>query len=219
MIPWKDLLSICLSIIAIPVYSQIGLQVFGSNHLFNPETGTRALQTEALKDVNFGLSYAIQFKKVRIELHPGLSVGYGGGEFLNSDLNFNQFTAKVLLPMTIYPFDLSSDCNCPTFNKQGEVFEKGLHFIVQPGIGHAWRTVDELDKPENSKTSEAEIGLGIGFDFGLNRHSTLNFYALLAQHLNGKYSISEDQKSWIKSSSHLSFQLGLRYLWYSKRRR
>lgn len=199
--------------------SQIGLLLTGKNHLFNPGNGSSPLQVQSLTQIDAGASYGIGLKRIRLELHPGLTIGYGTGDFHVSEHTFRQIAASLSIPVIFYPLDFSNDCNCPTFNKQGEFFEKGLYFILRPGVSHVWRNVEEVEGAEEFKGILPEIGLGLGFDFGLSRQTTLSVFLLMARTFNGNFEFAADQKVWQKSAAHMNLELGFRYLWYSKRRR
>lgn len=206
-----------ISFFHLDVNAQIGIQVSGTNHLLNPNTSSSLLQLEALKSVDLGISYSLRLKKVRIELHPGVSLAYGSGDFLESDLAFSEKGASLNVPILFYPLDFADDCNCPTFNKQGEVFEKGLYILIQPAIRHIWRSLNDQDTFPKFQGFQPEIGLGLGFDFGLSRQTTLSTFVVLSRTFNGHYELDEVSKTWEKSPAHMKLQLGFRYLWYSKR--
>ncbi|MBK9108000.1 MAG: hypothetical protein IPM92_06350 [Saprospiraceae bacterium] len=206
-----------ISFFKLDIAAQIGIQVSGMNHLLNPNTTSKHLQAEALKAGDLGISYGLRLKTVRIEMHPVLSLAYGTGDFLDSDLAFSEMGAAFNLPILFYLLDFADDCNCPTFNKQGEVFEKGLYILIQPGINHVWTSLKNLDEAPDYKGFLPEIGLGLGFDFGLSRQTTLSAFVVLSRTFNGHYEFDELLKTWEKSAAHMNLQLGFRYLWYSKR--
>ena len=81
-------------------------------------------------------------------------------------------TAQVMVD--IYPFDLNSDCNCPTFSKQGNTLAKSFFLEIAPGL--QWSKLNVITRNENNDTQTRSstdalsfrLAAGAGFDIGIS---------------------------------------------------
>ncbi|HLF64378.1 MAG TPA: hypothetical protein VI603_11525 [Saprospiraceae bacterium] len=118
--------------------------------------------------------YWFRLKNKRIEFLP--EVGYyhsfstasiQAGPFDSQSAFYVQFNADV------YFFDLGSDCNCPTFSKQGGYLKRGLFAEISPGIEFRKLSVEDLDDNLETVTRDfnktvPKVYAGLGFDFGIS---------------------------------------------------
>ena len=70
----------------------------------------------------FNISYLFPLPQINIKAGPEIGLGYYQRDYddpaksIHSNISLN-------LTAVIYPFDLSGNCNCPTFSKWGETFK------------------------------------------------------------------------------------------------
>lgn len=120
--------------------------------------------------LNFGLDYRIRFKKVRIESYPTLAYNR-----LNTGDNFYSNLISFSIDNHFYLFDLDGDCDCPTWSRNGELFNKGFYLVLSPALVYAQLAQDipegERLMPLNSTIYN--IGVGAGLDIGLTEQLTI----------------------------------------------
>jgi hypothetical protein len=140
-----------------------------------------------------------RLKKKRIEFEPGLSYGHnhkGSGSFKikarQIDLTFTTL---------IYPFDINSDCNCPTFSKQGDAFSKGFFVLLGGGGSQFDLQIKDAGMPGNTDKSLSWFGtFGIGLDVGISKLMAFSPFARFRFYPSVKWeglhpSIDTDMKS------------------------
>ncbi len=170
----KYLIIIALFICSHSLFAQFGIN---AGLRTNGETNWQYFsdQDDFLKTgFKVGIEYWFRLKKVRVEFTP--------------ELNFSQFKSDITSPLgdvfnlksniyglhlntNIYPLNFKDDCNCPTFKKDGQVIEKGFHFILSPGVNYFDLTINK----DSYKTSDIvfSAGLGVGLDVGLTDYLTV----------------------------------------------
>ncbi len=122
----------------------------------------------------FTLSYRFRLRPVRIEFSPGIR--FSNQVFRLSPNETRPLATRAMAvewPVLVYPFDLGSDCDCPTFSKQGPTLEKGLFLAIVP-IGQ-WQ---QYRPPEGARLPKGEqilpaLALRAGLDIGLSDAWTL----------------------------------------------
>lgn len=168
-----------------------------------------------------GPSYGFRFRSKRIEMDPAILLTGIVGNYKELDRNFKELGSELQFPIAIYPMDFNNDCNCPTFNKEGEKFRKGFYFFVLPALRYSQIRVEKkLQKPEiKDGYFRYSVGIGIGMDFGINRHTTLSpslsFHKTFQDSFS--YFIAEDKLN-NSDASRTYLQLALRLNWYKGRR-
>lgn len=121
------------------------------------------------------LYYWFRLKDKRIEFLPEVSLSKSiGGD---SDDGYRSRLGIIGLAMNVdfYVFDLISDCDCPTFSKEGSVFTRG--FFLEATAGVDFGNI-ALDTPSDkgffeSSSTNFKAGLGAGLDIGLSDLVTL----------------------------------------------
>lgn len=94
----------------------------GQNFLFPPGSGPA-----------FSIDYRLKLKNLRLEFRPELQwVIPRSGE--NAGWLTQGNYLGIWGNMTIFPFDLKGDCDCPTFGRQGSPIYKSLFLEVAPGL-------------------------------------------------------------------------------------
>lgn len=121
-----------------------------------------------------GIDYWFRLKKVRVEFSPEVNFSQFKDDYSpNLDDNYD-FKANVFglhLNTNIYPLNFKDDCNCPTFKKDGQILDKGFHFILSPGLNYYDLKIND----DSYATSDLvfSAGLGVGLDVGLTDYITL----------------------------------------------
>lgn len=133
------------------------------------------------------IDYWFRLKKKRLEFHPSISYGafdgFVGPPFYSLNqpdlgiVNFNLQALGFQFKTNIYPFDFGTDCDCPTFGKQGPALHKGFFIQLAPGISY----VRASSQPNYYETAAFKdqawlptIGLGAGIDFGVSKFLTVS---------------------------------------------
>ncbi|MCB0639363.1 MAG: hypothetical protein KDC54_22210 [Lewinella sp.] len=120
-----------------------------------------------------GVDYWFRLKNARIEFLPTLAYSRQAVPSAIFDENTDELIAQAghfFFNVNIYPLDLRGDCDCPTWSKEGPTLEKGLFLQLSPGISYFNLTNAEGGGDGNLA---ANIGLGLGFDFGLSELITI----------------------------------------------
>lgn len=114
---------------------------------------------------SIGLDYWFRLKKRRIEFTPELGVQQfenklegGSAEHLQVHFQFNTH---------FYLFDLESDCNCPTFSKDGNFLTKGFFVEISPGAAMLSSELKTADDSDDGRTFLLGGSAGAGLDLGL----------------------------------------------------
>lgn len=147
--------------------------------------------TSDVQPSNFevGVDYWIKPWDKRIEFTPELA--FGRSTFDESGNALNSSTFSFILNTRIYPMDFGSDCDCPTFSKDGTFVSKGFYLELSPGISLHQNAFETSSWPQEraqfSSTSNQlapRVGIGAGIDIGVSNFLTINpfiSYNLIAQ--------------------------------------
>lgn len=152
-----------------------------------------------------GLDYWFRLPNQRIEFLPTLSYGSFSGEanslslgdeidFSGSNLTFRLQEIGFQFKTNVYIFDLGTDCNCPTFGKQGPALHKGFFLQLAAGYSVFW-TESQLPflnftLSEQRRQALPNLSIGAGVDFGLSNLITLSPY-LHYRHYFGDFNWTE----------------------------
>lgn len=122
------------------------------------------------------LSYWFRLRPVRIEFSPGIRFAHQVFWLSPNEarpLAIRSVSAEG--PVLVYPFDLGSDCDCPTFSKQGPALEKGLFLALVP----AWQWQQYLPSEEDTASKGSQmlpsLAVRLGLDIGLSDAWTVTF--------------------------------------------
>lgn len=121
-----------------------------------------------------GIDYWFRLKKKRVEFTPEINFSQFQTDYVNTFEEDFKFKANIVgfhFNTSIYPLNFDDDCNCPTFKKEGQLIEKGFHFILSPGINYFDLTINKDSYKTNDFVFSA--GLGVGLDVGLTDYLTL----------------------------------------------
>jgi len=120
--------------------------------------------------IQLGAYYWFRLNNIRIEFTPEVSYGYFKHDQATTEASttfeIRQFGLSV--PINIYPFDLASDCDCPTFAIDNDFLQKGFFFQIIPA--YFISTFELLDGTtiDDNQNNYAGIGAGVGLDIGIN---------------------------------------------------
>ncbi|PHK99658.1 hypothetical protein CGL56_01000 [Neolewinella marina] len=157
--------------------AQVGVSVFRNfnDATLSRENGPAEVHPLGYEDgTEVALNYWFRLPKQRIEFQP--TVYYGLNE---SEVDWRTYGFQF--KTNIYVFDLSTDCDCPTFGKQGPQLQKGFFLQLAPGVArHEVETADGLFR---GAATTATLGGGLGLDIGLSNLLTLTPLASLRYHL------------------------------------
>lgn len=170
------LLFFCLSA---NVNAQIGLQLGYSNVGTNFEFDENF--TAFAPSYVVGLDYWFRLKEQRVEFYPQLSYLFSGTETYNNNFGSGEEVEQsismpaIKLNVRFYPMDFKGDCNCPTFSKQGDTFQKGFFIFASAGYNFLQKTTNSAfaSSSDNSE-SLFSYGLGAGLDIGLSDFVTIS---------------------------------------------
>lgn len=114
---------------------------------------------------SIGVDYWFRLKNYRVEFLPELNFSRFENEvsFYNTNLSAFSLFANV----NIYPFDFLGDCDCPTWSKQGNFFQKGFFVQVSPGVSYLQQAIKTEDTNLESNTTALSLGGAVGFDIGI----------------------------------------------------
>ena len=127
-----------LTISALSAQAQLGIGgsylTSSAQHweLRNSGTSNPSLQPPGT-GYSVGLDYQFRLKKVRIEFAPEINYSHWNTPLTNG-LKTTSNWYSLLFNVRMYPFDLEGDCNCPTFSKRGNTFQKGFFVALSPGM-------------------------------------------------------------------------------------
>ncbi len=84
-----------------------------------------------------GIDYWFPLENVRIDFLPELRFSHFETDLANSSDYFYQHDSYEFIWNTnFYVLNLTGDCDCPTWSKQGDTFEKGFFIQLSPGLSY-----------------------------------------------------------------------------------
>ena len=157
------------------IFGQIGVGVGYKN--FNAEEWEKEIN----QSYNYGFSnptgysfsvdYRLRIKNIRIEFFPELSYSYLKNDYENSTLEYTLYGFH--LNTNVYLFDLEGDCDCPTWSKSGNIFQKGFFLQAAPGINNLNILFDHVTQIDKQNDYFWDIGIGAGLDIGISKFLTV----------------------------------------------
>ena len=164
------------------VQAQFGLRAGAS--LYNLTDG-QVSYSESGPQV--AVNYWLRLKELRIEFYPEVSYSiFQHSQFaFPGDVTYKESRIGAAVITRLYPFDLKSDCNCPTFSKQNDFFKKGFFLSLITELQYA-QTSDFGHRVEDFPTGvpdfaseeqlRVNLGIGGGVDIGISDLLTLSPY-------------------------------------------
>ncbi len=199
------------------LYSQIGLQLSAERNgiSYLDPVGNPHVQADDYFSYQGGLHYWFKMDNIRIEFLPGVYYSYGKGKVQRDTqtekVYFTEAGFRFQIPVLIYPLTFLDDCRCPTFSKQGNLFEDGFHLIIEPGVQYVSRELGERSSDLNFYAK-----LGIGLDIGVNRWNTLSPQLTYGYFFNDPFvkQVSDPAINNWPRSAHSALGFALRYLFH-----
>ena len=127
-----------------------------------------------------GIDFELNYGAYRIAFVPELNFSF----YRKETTDLGQFSSRMFrfqLNTHIYFLDFKGDCHCPTFSKKGSPLKKGLYLNISPGAGFLINNISSSSFAEKNLYFFANIGVGIGYDIGINKNLTLTTF------VNGYY--------------------------------
>ncbi len=183
------------------VHAQVGLtSLVNFNNYRASEEITAIDGSDSQVGGELALNYWFRLPKRRIEFQPTVYYASGSGSDAANEFGF-QFKTNL------YLFDLGTDCDCPTFGKQGPQLQKGFFLQLSPGVA------SHRVAPSFGRGTSFSLGAGLGMDFGLSNLVTLTPMASV-RYLTGNVwdiEFTDDQNNPVPNSElHLlTYQVGL----------
>lgn len=193
------------------VIAQLGYEVDLTRHTYKQLDGSLSSVPDVditSFGVQVGCQYWFRLKRQRVEFIPGFHIAADLGtqsEFHNYGITNVQ--GIVAFPVLIYPFSFKDDCNCPTFKKQGNVINKGLHLIIHTSATFNKRNVEHDSVSTNTSAFVPSIGIGAGLDLGISRILTLTPFIIYQKYIRDKLETIENHEVIV---SHESLNIGVR---------
>jgi hypothetical protein len=155
--------------------SQVGVagsyKTFTANGWYDYIRGVDGTDVGSLGGYAVSADYWFRLKQRRIEFLPEVSFEKYGKTVNNRD--FEHQILGLYFNINLYPFDLKSDCDCPTWSKQGNFFTKGFFIQLSPG---AWRLTNMISQEQQKmedKNNTWTLGVGAGLDIGVSDFLTV----------------------------------------------
>ncbi|MEO0734547.1 MAG: hypothetical protein AAFZ52_17050 [Bacteroidota bacterium] len=150
------------------LHAQFGLTAYANFH--NVRHDFVAAEIDELVQLETGVELAAHYwfrlPTKRVEFQP--TVYYTATDNGEVDHNFDEFGFQF--KTNFYLFDFGTDCDCPTFGKQGPNLQKGFFVQLAPGYAfYDYDTAARPDQPQSGFTATAAVGI----DFGLNNLLTI----------------------------------------------
>lgn len=202
------------------LYGQMGL--VGEFRLSSFPEATNLNERSPQSNLSFALGpvYTFRLKRKRLEFFPSLMVAYSNLKFKEIDLKYRELDFSFHFPIAIYPFDFDNDCNCPTFNKQGERFRKGFYLLFTPAVHYQIKSPDQDTGISSLNDISYSARIGLGFDFALSKSSTLSPNIQIFRSFSERFIVDNAiGEIGQVEDSRIGVALMLRYLWYKKTRR
>ncbi len=202
------------------IEGQFGAQIELGPSLYSVPQDIPDYQIDNTVHYGLGPSYWFRLKHRRVEFSPTFLVLYNEANSISNAISLQEIQFKLAIPIHFYPMDFNDDCNCPTFNKQGQFFKKGFHFILNP----AFMQSNQQYKTNSGKVKNSEyafvLGAGAGIDVGLNKSWTFSPSIQISKSFNEPFLLNpEPEPSKTLNVQRWSAELGLRFLWYARNRR
>ncbi|MBC6995065.1 autotransporter domain-containing protein [Neolewinella lacunae] len=176
----RNLLTLCLAcLLSSALPAQFGLMPALNWHETSQDLSTEFEPGifELQPGYEIAAHYWFRLPEKRVEFQPSLY--YAQANTVRTGGNYREFGLQY--KVNIYPFDFGTDCNCPTFGKQGPQLQKG--FFVQVAPGYSYHRLN-LSESINTTAHGFTLGGGMGMDIGLSNLLTLTPIAGLRYHFS-----------------------------------
>ena len=138
-----------------------------------------------MQGMAYGIDYWFRLPNRRVEFFPELN--YNAAQYEEGNVNEDEGwlvdnkAFAFYFNTHFYLLDFDSDCDCPTWEKDGNFLQKGLYVAVSPGISRhttstTFGSVGTISGEKHQSTAYS-LGAGIGLDIGITKLLTITpFY-------------------------------------------
>jgi hypothetical protein len=157
------------------VYGQLGLRAHYQHISLNPWEAIAeksSLQSEyAGSGLQIGVDYHFRLKDYRIEFFPELNYNRHLSQVVEGK-SYKLQSVGLQANTHFYFLDFEEDCDCPTWSKTNDWFQKGFFVSINPGI-------QLVQYPETADLDSRNqwigtFGIGAGIDFGASEWVTIS---------------------------------------------
>ena len=191
-----------------PEWSQFVNEIYRTNNVDVLDNG-----------YHIGVDYWFKMlKDYRFEAMPELS--YSSLENRNDDGRHNFEVDKISFHFNthLYLLNMNSDCDCPTFSKDGPSLNKGFFIRIGPGASYLRQTIREDFTTTNTLDESSQfvfdLRLGAGFDIGVSDFLTVTPLIQVDRIFSAKWEnlslITDDSIGFFEGSVFDKFFFGLR---------
>lgn len=131
--------------------------------------------------IEIGVDYWLKPWEKRIEFLPEIAYGFASDDYTDRSSSYSAIS--LIANTRIYLMDLNSDCDCPTFSKQGNFVTKGFYVEAAPGIKYEKMSVTTPQGSTDPSGIAYRLGIGAGLDIGVSNLITVNPF--ISYHLGG----------------------------------
>ncbi|MBL7831510.1 MAG: hypothetical protein JNK41_10815 [Saprospiraceae bacterium] len=175
----KAFMILCLFVLNNNLFSQIGLQVQWQKYQDTSYTLLQSAFNETIQSsqIGAGIDYTFKLKNYRVEFFP--TILYFSNNLRKTNILGEENNTKITsfgfqFNTHFYFLDIEGDCNCPTWNKDGDFIKKGLFAWVSL---NAYNSHFSLNQASEKNVFSYGVGAGLGLDIGLSKNITLTPFA------------------------------------------
>ena len=115
-----------------------------------------------------GIDRWFRLKNARVEFFPELNYARYSVDWSDDATTLSHQQISLFANTHFYLFDLTGDCDCPTFSKDGGFVKKGFYVELSPGLSYASSTIKGITGDPSNSSFVPSLGLGLGVDIGLS---------------------------------------------------
>ena len=203
--------------------AQFGFHSIAGYNFFEENKIEQSIQPSNSLHYSLGPSYWFRLKSKRIEFNPAILFDYNNSNYSKNDVNatsLSEYNFTLGIPILFYPLDFGNDCNCPTFNKSGQFFQKGFYFMLYPALPYSIKKINRTDSTFSKSFANFQLGIGAGIDIGINKKWTLSPSLMVSKFFLDNYSLDPTGSNLLEDGdSRFRIDLMIRFIWFAKKKR